>query len=103
MYEIQNWKPIQSNSKAIGSFTLKINDLLINDFTLVEGNNGQFISFPSRQYTDKEGATKYINIVYIADKDRRQKFNDWAVSELAKIVQPEPAQGADEDLGDIPF
>ena len=102
MYAIKNWRPNTGQGQVKGYFTLVYSDLEINDCRLVGGQNGDFVSYPQRSYTDKEGVTKYSSIVFVPDKDRRQKLNDWAVGELAKIIQPEPTQVVDEDPN-IPF
>lgn len=101
-YEVKNWKPNTGQGQIKGYFTMVYQDLEINDCRLVSGQNGDFISFPQRKYQDKDGADKYASIVFVPDKERRQKLNDWAVGELAKFTRAEPAQNQEEG-DDIPF
>lgn len=102
MYEIKNWRAGTGQGQIQGYFTLVYGDLEVNDCRLISGQNGDFIGYPQRKYQDKEGADKYASVVFVPDKDRRQKLNDWAVGELQKYIQPEPVQAVD-DGGEIPF
>ena len=60
----------ESPRKAYASVIVE-DGLVLNDIVVVEGRNGLFTSMPQRQYTDKEGNTKYANIFNpITDKAR---------------------------------
>lgn len=99
-YEIKNWKPLDSNSKVKGFFTLEMGEIEINSMTLVEGPKGNFVSFPQRSY-QKDGETKYQNIVWMPDKDRREAFQNWALEQLDKLVGVEKATPEEDE--EIPF
>jgi len=99
-YEIKNWKPLSGTSKVKGSFTLEMGEIEINGMTLVEGPKGNFVSFPQRSY-QKDGETKYQNIVWMPNKDRRGAFQNWALEQLDKLFGVEKAT-AEED-SEIPF
>lgn len=101
-YEVKNWRKNTGRGKVKGWFTLVIGDFEINDCSLVEGNKGDFIGLPQRQY-EKDGETKYASVVFIPNEKRRWAFSDWAVTELDKIigVEPDPGRGTEDD--DLPF
>lgn len=53
----------------------------VNDFKLIEGNNGElFCRPPDRQY-EKDGEKKWAPIVSILDENLRQKITDAARAE----------------------
>jgi len=101
-WEIKNWRKNTGGGKRKGWFTLIAGDFEINDCALVEGDKGNFISFPQRSY-EKDGETKYVSIVWMANDQRRYAFQDWALKELEKIVgvESDPQKGMEDD--DIPF
>ncbi len=103
MYEIKNWRENTGQSKVKGWFTLVIRDFEINDLSLVEGDKGNFVSFPSRPYKDKDGEQKYASIVWMPVDARRYAFQDWALKELEKFVGIEPELPEDKEKDDIPF
>ena len=100
MYQIKNWRENTSGGRKKGWFTLVIGDFEIDDFSLVEGEKGNFIGFPQRSY-EKDGVTKYISTTWIKDDKRRYAFQDWALKELDKIVGIAPQPTPQDD--DIPF
>ena len=101
MYQIKNWRENTGQSKVKGWFTLVINDFEINDLSLVASEKGDFISFPSRPYTNKDGEKKYASIVWMPDDDRRYAFQNWALKELDSFVGVE--QSTNEEDKEIPF
>jgi len=62
--EVQN----QGNFKAGISAT--INELSISDIKLMDGQNGMFISMPSRKYQDQNGNDKYSDIVFLTKEQK---------------------------------
>ena len=82
-----------------GFFTLHVGDFGIRDWTYHTKNGKSWVNASSRQYKDKEtGEVKYNPIVFIADDDRYQAFQKWAVSECEKAFS-----SATEDEGSSPF
>lgn len=96
-FAVKNWRAGKGQIKCY--FTLVYGDLEVNDCRLVAGQHGDFVAYPQRKWVDKEGQDKYTSVVFVPDKDRKQKLNDWAVGELAKLVQPVEPEKPD----DIPF
>lgn len=69
------FRVIQKGTLLAG-FTFVDNEtgLEYNDFKLIQGPNGTFVSGPSREYQDREGNTKYSNHVQPAyDKSQENK------------------------------
>lgn len=64
-FEVRNARVVTYNSKDVVFFTLMLNGIFINNCKVVEGKNGDFISFP--QY--KGGDGKYYNNVYVSLSD----------------------------------
>lgn len=100
MYEIKNYRKNTGRGITKGWFTLAINDFAINDMSVVAGEKGDFIGFPQKKYTDKDGNDKYSNIVFILNQDRRYAFQDWALKELEKFNVERVPEG---ETDDIPF
>lgn len=60
--------------KANGN--IGFNDMMVVNFSILEGQHGLFIKFPSHSYKDKEGKTQYVDDFYIMDKDFRQEVTE---------------------------
>lgn len=101
MYSVKDYKPSTGSGKVLGYFTLVVDDMEINSFSLVDGGKGMFVGFPQRSYTDNEGTTKYTGIVWMPDQERRNAFQKWVLPELDKIRNVEQKQDVESD--DIPF
>ena len=67
----------EGNKKAFGiSVSVSTGDtelLTINDLSIVDGQKGMFVSYPSRSY-NKEGETRYQSIVFIGEKSPLNKL-----------------------------
>jgi len=71
--EIQIRPISHATLKASGSFL--ISEAFEVKFTVVKGGtDGMFVSLPRRQYTDKEGKTKYSNEVYCTSDEARKEY-----------------------------
>lgn len=69
-------KSYNRNSKTKAFIDLELDGtLVIKGLTLVEGNNGLFLSFPSKK--GKDG--KYYNSVYSLDKEWKKLLQDACV------------------------
>lgn len=78
--------------KGVKYFTVIVNGIVIKDCKLMKGQNGYFVSGPSRSYTDKQGATKWVNQVqFSAD------LNDKIVDAVDNY------QDSDETIDEVPF
>lgn len=77
-------KPYSGTSNTKAFIDLKLDDtLVIKGLTLVEGKNGLFLSFPSKQGKDK----KYYNSVYILDKEWAQLLKDACIKKYNECNQ----------------
>lgn len=75
----------EGNTKAFGiSVSVSIGDtelLTINDLSIIDGQKGMFVSYPSRPYQDKNDKTKYLSIVFVGEKSPLNKLITDAVLE----------------------
>lgn len=86
-------KPYSGSSKTKAFVDLELDGtLLIRGFTLVEGKDGLFLSFPSQK--GKDG--RYYNSVYSLDEDWRDLLQDACIkkyNECNKTSQPASSGG----------
>lgn len=86
-------KPYNGNSKTKAFIDLELDDtLVIKGLTLVEGNDGLFLSFPSKK--GKDG--NYYNSVYSLDKEWSNLLQDACIKkykECDQTLQPETSGG----------
>lgn len=77
-------RPYNGNSKTKAFIDLEIDDtLVIKGLTLVEGKEGLFVSFPS-----KEGKKeKYYNSVYSLDKEWTKLLQDACIKKYNECNQ----------------
>ncbi len=60
-----------------GFFTLYLEGgMVIKDMTYMKKEDNAWVSFPSKQYKDKDGNMKWTNIVYFSDKTDNAEFQD---------------------------
>lgn len=77
-------KPYTGSSKTKGFIDLELDGILvIKGLTLVEGENGLFLSFPSTK--GKDG--KYYNSVYSLDKEWRNLLQDACIKKYKECNQ----------------
>jgi stage V sporulation protein G len=77
-------KPYTGSSKTKGFIDLELDGtLVIKGLTLVEGNEGLFLSFPSTK--GKDG--KYYNSVYSLDKEWRDLLQDACIKKYKECNQ----------------
>lgn len=77
-------KPYNGNSKTKAFIDLELDDtLVIKGLTLVEGNDGLFLSFPSKK--GKDG--NYYNSVYSLDKEWSNLLQDSCIKKYKKCNQ----------------
>ena len=103
--KISNFK-LKNIGNMIATFNLELQSgLELREMKIVNGSNGMFPSFPSRQYEDrKTGEKKFWNLMNIPDPERRATFQD----AVMKAVQPflaaaEDTPASDTKQEDIPF
>lgn len=77
-------KPYNGNSKTKAFIDLKLDDtLVIKGLTLVNGDNGLFLSFPSTK--GKDG--KYYNSIYSLDKEWLKLLQDTCIKKYNECNQ----------------
>lgn len=77
-------RPYNGSSKTKAFIDIKLDDtLVIKGFTLVEGKDGLFLSFPSTK--GKDG--KYYNSVYSLDKEWLKLLQDACVKKYNECNQ----------------
>lgn len=87
-------KPYNGNSKTKAFIDLELDDtLVIKGLTLVEGNDGLFLSFPSKK--GKDG--NYYNSVYSLDKEWSNLLQDACIKKYKECNQTsQPASSGGE-------
>ena len=76
--------PVENGGSIKANVSLNIDDqVIINDFKIIEGKNGLFISNPQRAYQDGKD-TKYRDIAYFMDQDVKADFEDAVFAEYEK-------------------
>ena len=81
-YSIENMRAIDSLGKTLAFFTLDVEGVKIYNLTLVEGRDGVFVGFPSKQ--GKDG--KYYSTVWISDEKERETVAELAAEEYNIIT-----------------
>ena len=77
-------KPYNGNSKTKAFIDLTLDDILVvKGLILVEGNDGLFLSFPSKK--GKDG--KYYNSVYSLDKEWTKLLQDACIKKYNECNQ----------------
>lgn len=77
-------KPYTGSSKTKGFIDLELDDtLVIKGLTLVEGEDGLFLSFPSKKGKDGQ----YYNSVYSLDKEWKNLLQDACIKKYKECNQ----------------
>ena len=79
----------ESKVKAFVTLTLELGDtdLSINGCKVIEGDKDErWVAFPSSSY-EKDGETKYSNIVYVHDEDAYDDMCAFILEEYDKAVK----------------
>jgi hypothetical protein len=85
-YEVLNIRHVDKGVVKAG-FNVRIYDFTIRDWILFSKNGEEWISGPSRKYTDNDGETKYFSYVRIEDKTKYHKFMDWLLKEVTAALE----------------
>jgi DNA-binding cell septation regulator SpoVG len=75
--------------------------LTIRDVKLMNGKNGHWVSFPSREYIDAEGKKKFYSYVNISDT-RKVEFSNKCMDLLKPHLFAQPQQG-EISADEVPF
>jgi len=94
--KIHNFKKIDKGN-LIGKLDIEFENwgLTIRDCMILNGKNGMWVSFPSRQY-ESEGQKKYFNLI-IFDKEKHKAINESVLERLKKELQEAPS------VNELPF
>ena len=84
--------PVENGGSIKANVSLNIDDtVIINDFKIIEGKNGLFISNPQRAYQEGKD-TKYRDIAYFMDQDVKADFEDAVLQNMKSIKRSQPAE-----------
>ena len=99
-------------------FSVSFGDIIVNDLRLIDGANGLFVAFPSRQYTTRANEKRYAEVVAWS-RSTEGALTDGAEelqNEILTLAQEEferrggdtletvsKSAAADEDSDDLPF
>ena len=81
-YSIENMRAVDNCGKIVAFFTLAVDGVKIYNLTLVDGKDGVFVGFPSKQ--GKDG--KYYCTVWISDEKERETVAELAATEYNIIT-----------------
>ena len=81
-YSIENMRAVDNCGKTLAFFTLDVEGVKIYNLTLVDGKEGVFVGFPSKQ--GKDG--KYYSTVWISDEKEREIVAELAATEYNIIT-----------------
>lgn len=98
--EIKDVKQINKGALKL-SFSVTTQGITIRDCKLMGGKNGDWISFPSREYTDAEGKKKYYSYILI-DENRKNEFNTKCLDLLQIHLVPDMKTNQSSN-DDVPF
>ncbi len=95
-----NWRPIEKNTLR-GLATLQLaSGLIIVDATLHEKNGSRWVSMPGKPWKDKDGSTKYAQVIDFIDKETRDRFSRAAVQAIDRFTGAQAEPGATDPWGD---
>lgn len=60
---IVNFSKVDAHKSIIAKFDVEFHEVIVRDVTLMTSEKGQWISWPSRKYKDKEGKDKYFSYI----------------------------------------
>jgi len=86
LLKIVKFTPCDKNTLQ-GFLTVEMTKLglEIRDLTLHQKNGHYWIAYPSRQWTDDEGKTKYTPYINFTDEKMKERFQAGIIAELKKI------------------
>lgn len=67
-------------------------DITVNGCKVIESNDGLFVAFPTQSY-EKDGETKYSNIVFVDDGDYYDEICDQILDEYEFAVKSKKSTG----------
>jgi len=80
--QIRNWKPMQKNTLR-GFFTLELpSGMVIHNVMLQEKGDSRWITFPSKEYTDRAGQKQFDRFIEFTDRNIADRFRDLVLAAL---------------------
>lgn len=101
MFELKNFYT-KDHNMFVASFTVSFKTADLNDYSLVNGQKGYFISPPSRKYQAKDGTTKYASYSFIKDESLREQILAAAIEKYESMKGGTQTTNTDPN-DDIPF
>ncbi len=75
--------------RGFADFEIEKLGLEIKDCTYHTKGRDSWIGFPAREYTNKDGEKKWMNLVYFSNKTYGEKFQQAALLALANYIADE--------------
>ena len=85
-WTVTNFKPYRKNT-LMGYFTLVVESVEFEGFSLHEKNGRRWAAFPSKEYVGSDGQKKYFPTVKILDKKRLNQFQQWVVPAVEELMR----------------
>ena len=76
-------------SKLLANFSVNLGGLILKNFKIVEGKNGEFVSFPST-----EGNGEYYDTLYFLNVADREEFSELALQDFFEFYENEVDRGS---------
>jgi DNA-binding cell septation regulator SpoVG len=73
---VEKITPSQKTGKTRAFVTFAVGGVRIVDARIVEGAKGLFLGLPQRSWEDREGQTRYSNVVEISDEDLKTEIQN---------------------------
>jgi DNA-binding cell septation regulator SpoVG len=73
---IEKFQPNNGKGATRAFVTFTARGVRIVDARIVEGPKGTFLAMPQKSLEDREGRTRYINLVEIADEDLKTEIQE---------------------------
>jgi hypothetical protein len=98
-WEITDFEKKQKNTLQ-GLFAVEIDGMKIKGWSVRSKDGDRWVNPSATAFKKDDGTTGYAKIVYIEEKVRWHKFQDWALSEIDKLAPAtaDPVQGDDRSL-----
>ena len=105
--KIENLKirEVQDKGNLKAYIQATINELSISDMKLMDGQNGMFISMPSRKYQDQNGNDKYSDIVFLTKEQKGELLQAVLHQTNRQVVEPKQSSAIPDsafaEFGDV--
>ena len=87
----------KSSLKATASITIG-NAFQVHGLKVIEGSSGPFVSLPQRQFTDKSGEKKYVNIAHPVTADMKEAVDEAVLNAYSQAVSVAEDASEESDM-----